>query len=86
MSRVERIRELLVQALNPIELEIIDDSHQHAGHAGAAGGAGHYTVRIVAEAFRGLRPIACHQRVYAALAELMGPEIHALSIQARAPQ
>ncbi|MBI2379862.1 MAG: BolA family transcriptional regulator [Gammaproteobacteria bacterium] len=83
--RVARMRELLETALTPSALSIIDDSHHHVGHAGAAGGAGHYTVRIVAEAFRGKRPLACHQLVYAALAELMGPEIHALSIQAKAP-
>lgn len=85
-ARVERMRELLQQALGPLELHIVDDSRHHVGHAGAAGGAGHYTVHIVAEAFRGKRTIACHQLVYAALAELMGPEIHALSIQARAPE
>lgn len=84
-ARVERIRALLSAALAPVELEIIDDSHKHAGHAGAAGGAGHFSVRIVAEAFRGKRSIACHQLVYSALAEMMGPEIHALSIQAKAP-
>lgn len=85
-ARVEKIRALLSAALAPSELEVIDDSHKHVGHAGAAGGAGHFTVRIVAEAFRGKRPIARHQLVYAALATMMGPEIHALSIQAQAPQ
>lgn len=85
MTRVERIRETLQQALTPLTLEVSDESHLHAGHAGAATGKGHFRVRIMAEAFAGLAPLARHRAVYAALGALMEDDIHALAIEARAP-
>ena len=84
-SRVGRIRDLLQTEFSPSTLEIEDESHAHAGHAGAAGGLGHFRVRIVAPAFAGLPRIARHQRIYAALGSLMRTDIHALAIEARAP-
>jgi BolA family transcriptional regulator, general stress-responsive regulator len=83
--RVERIRALLEAAFAPTELEVIDDSHHHAGHAGAAGGAGHFRVRLRSEALRGLTVLARHRRVYDALATMIPDDIHALSIDAQAP-
>lgn len=82
-DRVERIRALLEQAFAPSELDIRDDSHLHVGHAGARGGAGHYSVSIRAAAFAGKKPLEAHRMVYAAVDEMMGSEIHALSISAR---
>lgn len=76
---------MLEAALSPSELEIIDDSPLHAGHAGARDGRGHYSVRIVAEQFSGLRPLQRHQLVYKALADMMQTDIHALAIVALAP-
>lgn len=84
-ARVERIRENLAKALAPVELEIEDESHRHAGHAGARDGRGHFRVRVVAEAFRGQLPLARHRAVYAALGDMMTTDIHALSIVARTP-
>jgi len=84
-SRTARLRERLQTHFNPVELLIEDESHMHAGHAGAAGGQSHFRVRIVAEAFRGLAPIARHRRVYAAVGDLMQTDIHALAIEASAP-
>jgi BolA protein len=84
-ERMQAIRQRLQAALEPASLDIIDDSHKHAGHAGAQGGAGHYSVRIVAERFRGLPPLARHRLVYAALADLLPTEVHALAIKALAP-
>lgn len=55
MSRVERIRTALQTALAPSELEVVDDSHRHAGHAGARDGRGHFNVRVVSAAFVGRR-------------------------------
>ena len=49
-NRVELIRECLEETLNPTELEIVDDSHLHAGHSGH-GGAGHFQLHIVSEKF-----------------------------------
>lgn len=78
--RMARIRAVLTQALAPTALELIDDSHQHAGHAGARQG-GHFTLRIAAPAFAGQRPVQCHRLIYAALGELMQTDIHALAIE-----
>lgn len=84
MTRVERIRSALETAFRPSELEVVDDSHKHAGHAGARDGRGHFSVRIVSEAFAGMPPLARHRAVYAALGEMMQTDIHALSIDAQA--
>lgn len=86
MNRPELMRERLHQALQPTALEIIDESHLHAGHAGARDGRGHFRVRVVSQAFRGQRPLARHRLIYAALGELMTTDIHALSILALTPE
>ena len=85
-QRVERIRALLVEALDPAAIEVVDDSHKHAGHAGARGGQGHFSVDIVSAAFAGKLPLARHRLVYAALGEMMQTDIHALAIRARTPE
>jgi BolA protein len=85
-ARVDGIRERLTAALAPLELAIEDESHRHAGHAGARDGRGHFRVRVVSAAFRGQLPLARHRAVYAALGELMQTDIHALAIDARAPE
>ena len=85
MSRIERIRSALESALQPVALEVVDDSHKHAGHEGARDGRGHFTVRITSEAFVGKAPLARHRAVYAALGEMMQTDIHALAIEARTP-
>lgn len=81
-ARVDAIRRLLEAAFSPTVLEVIDDSHRHAGHEGARDGRGHFNVRVVSPAFAGMAPIARHRAVYAALGGLMQTDIHALSIQA----
>lgn len=81
-ARVDAIRRLLEAAFSPTVLEVIDDSHRHAGHEGARDGRGHFNVRVVSPAFAGMTPIARHRAVYAALGGLMQTDIHALSIQA----
>jgi BolA protein len=84
-ERVEKIRQVLSARLAPVSLVIRDDSAKHAGHAGAREG-GHFSVVVVSDQFVGRTRMQRHQLVYAALAELMRTDIHALSIQARAPQ
>lgn len=74
----------LQAALQPQQLEIIDDSARHAGHAGAAGG-GHFQVSVVAPCFAGLGRLARHRLVQAAAGDLMNGRIHALGIVAKAP-
>lgn len=85
-QRVERIRALLADTLQPLSLDVVDDSHMHAGHAGARGGQGHFGVDIVSAAFAGKSPLARHRMVYAALGDLMQSDIHALAIRARTPE
>lgn len=85
-NRVEMIRGQLTAALAPVALEIEDESHRHAGHAGARDGRGHFRVRIVSASFVGKSQLARHRAVYAALGDLMQTDIHALAIEARAPQ
>ncbi len=84
-TREARLRELLVARFAPLQLSIRDESHLHAGHAGAAGGHSHFRVQIVAEAFRGLAPLARHRLVYAAVAELLVNDIHALALETLPP-
>jgi len=83
--RAQRLRERLVTRFAPTALTIEDESHLHAGHAGAAGGQSHFRVTIVAEAFRGVSPIARHRMVYAAVDDLLKTDIHALSLAASPP-
>jgi BolA protein len=84
-DRVTLIREKLTAAFAPSQLDIIDESHLHAGHAGAASGGGHFAVTIVSPAFEGKNPLARHRMVYDALGDAMKTEIHALSLKAKTP-
>ncbi len=86
MNRIEAIRQKLEDALSPQHIEIVDESHLHAGHAGAASGAGHFNVTVVSQQFADQNPIARHRLVYLAVDELMPGEIHALSIKAVTPE
>lgn len=80
-ERVEAIRERIEQALSPEQLEIVDESQLHVGHAGARDGRGHFRIRIAASSLDGLGRLERHRRIYAALGELMETDIHALSIE-----
>lgn len=85
-ERIALIEQRLQAALAPEDLQIIDDSAAHAGHAGARSGGGHFNVLIVSKAFTGKAPLQRHRLVYEALHDLMQREIHALSIKALAPE
>jgi BolA protein len=80
--RVDRIRLLLERAFEPESLEVEDDSHKHAGHEGAKSGLGHFNVSIVSSHFNGMKMLARHRAVYAALDDMMKTDIHALAIEA----
>ena len=76
----------LRQHFAPLLLEVIDESHQHAGHSGARpDGESHFSVKIVAEAFRAKSRVAQHRLINAALAEELRERVHALAIQSSAP-
>ena len=85
-ARATMIRERLTRELQPVKLEITDESAKHAGHAGAASGGGHFIVNIVSPAFENKTLIQRHRLVYDAVGDIMHSEIHALSIQAKTPQ
>lgn len=80
-KRAELIRERLA-TLVPQHLEIIDESHLHAGHAGSRNGASHFRIIISSAQFEGLAPVARHRMVYNCVNDLMPFPIHALAIVA----
>ena len=90
MSVADGIRKKLTTAFAPTALEVVDESHRHAGHAGATRADGsrgetHFHVRIVSAEFDGLTRVERQRRIHAALAqELKGP-VHALSLSALTP-
>ncbi len=76
----------LKQRFSPVELNVIDESHHHAGHSGARpDGESHFKVKIVAQAFAGQSLLQCHRLVNETLAEELKERVHALSIQAKGP-
>lgn len=81
---MDKIRKLLA-VLHPEQVELVDDSHLHAGHAGAREGGGHYRLRIVSTEFAGKSTVARHRMIYSALGDMMKHEIHALNITACTP-
>ncbi len=72
-------------ALEPTALDLVDESGRHVGHEGAKSGGSHFRLTIVSARFAGKPVRERHRMVYAALGDLMGREIHALAIAARAP-
>ena len=80
--RVDRIQLLLEATFEPESLDVQDDSHEHVGHEGAKGGLGHFSVSIVSPHFNGMKMLARHRAVYAALDDMMRTDIHALVIDA----
>ncbi len=84
-KRIPRIKQLLSDGLNADSVDVIDESHKHAGHAGAKTGMGHFEVHIVASAFADKSLLERHRMVYDALGDMMQTDIHALSITASTP-
>ena len=86
MSVANSIEQKLTAALDPAKLEIIDESHRHAGHAGArAGGESHFHVTIVASAFENQSRVARQRRVYEILADELAGPVHALALTTLTP-
>ncbi len=84
-GRADMIRERLA-VLAPEQLEILDESHKHAGHAGARSGGGHFNLTIVSKVFDGKGLLQRHRMVYDALGSAMQTDIHALTIKALTPE
>ena len=86
MTVEQTIRQKLVAAFAPTELEIVNESHLHHGHAGSPGtGHSHFRVRIVADAFRGQSRVACHRLVNDVLADVLKRDVHALALTTAVP-
>ena len=86
MSAADRIRARLTEAFAPAELQVIDESSRHKGHAGARPeGETHFRVQIVAEAFRSKTRVDAHRMINEALATEFAGGLHALAIEAAAP-
>jgi BolA protein len=87
MSIERRITEKLVAAFRPLRLEVVNESHHHAGHAGSPGtGESHFRVMLVSPSFTGKSRIERHRMVNAALADELKGGVHALAIKAHAPE
>ena len=84
-ERRGHIEEKLRVALDASHVEVIDESHLHAGHAGARAGGGHFRATIVSDRFDGLSSVAAQRLVYGILESEMGGDIHALSMKTFTP-
>ena len=86
MSAEREMRERLMIALEPIRLDLINESDQHAGHAGSPGtGESHFRLFIVSKKFAGVSRVQRHRLVNEALGDMVGGRVHALAIDAKAP-
>lgn len=81
----EDIERRLRDDLAATHVEVVDESHLHAGHAGAKSGGGHYRALIVSDRFAGLSRVRAQQLVYGVMGSWMGREIHALSMRTLTP-
>jgi BolA protein len=87
MSVEQDIRDKLTAAFAPHALDIVNDSHRHAGHAGSPGtGESHFTIKVVSAAFAGKSRLERHRMVNDILAEELAGRVHALAIRALAPE
>ncbi len=86
MTTAEIIRKKLDKGLNPVQLEIIDESHLHVGHSGSPkGGESHFRVVIVSNAFEGVSRIDRQRIIYKILASELEGLVHALSVSSYTP-
>jgi len=86
MTVADTLRSKLETAFSPASLEIIDESHKHAGHVGARPeGETHFRVSIVSEAFAGATRVQRHRLVHDVLAEELRERVHALALKLKAP-
>jgi BolA protein len=87
MSVEDQIREKLTRAFAPVSLDVVNESHHHAGHASSPGtGESHFRIKVVSEAFAGKSRLERHRMVNAVLAEELSGKIHALAVTALTPR
>lgn len=86
MSVAASVHAKLTGAFEPVHLDVVDESHLHAGHVGARPeGETHFRVEIVATAFDGISRVERQRMVYRVLGDELGDRIHALALRARSP-
>ena len=86
MTMKELIETRLREALAPMRLDVVDESHLHAGHAGSReGGETHYRLNVVGDAFAGKSRVERHRLVNEVLRGAFDRGLHAVAIQAKAP-
>jgi BolA family transcriptional regulator, general stress-responsive regulator len=86
VSVKSRIEEKLTEAFRPESLNVVDESHLHAGHAGARpGGETHFRVSVVSRSFAGKSRVERHRMVNSVLAEELADRVHALAVHPSAP-
>ena len=86
MDRRRLIEDRLREGLEALHVDVVDESHLHAGHAGAAEGGGHFRVTVVSSRFEGLSAVEAQRLVYQTLSDQMGSEIHALAMKTLTPE
>jgi BolA protein len=87
MSVEDQIREKLTRAFAPVALDVVNESHHHAGHAGSPGtGESHFRIKVVSAAFAGKSRLERHRMVNAVLADELSGRIHALAVTALTPE
>ena len=87
MRTADIITKKLTEAFAPQSLNVLDESHQHEGHAGhRPGGQTHYRVYIVSEAFKGKTRVERHRMINQLLSDELAGSVHALAIHASAPE
>jgi BolA protein len=86
MSVEQEMRETLMMTLEPVRLDVVNESHMHAGHAGSPGtGESHFRVLVVSPLFEGRSRVERHRMVNEALADLLRHRVHALALRTFAP-
>lgn len=86
MGTSDLITQKLTEAFSPESLRVVDESHQHAGHAGhRPRGETHFRLYIVSESFRGKTRVERHRMINSTLAAELAGSVHALAIHAAAP-
>ena len=87
MSVEQTIRQKLIEAFAPSALDVVNESHRHAGHAGSPGtGESHFAVKLVSSAFSGKSRLERHRMVNQVLADELAGKVHALAVTAQSPE
>lgn len=86
MKRADLIRSRITEVLDPVQIEVADESHLHAGHAGDRGGESHFRALVVSARFDGRSRVERQRLVYAALGDLFPTAIHALALRTLTPE